>query len=433
MNITPDFAAHRARLLDRLDADEAVLLFSSPHHVRNGDAEYRYRPDSDVFWLTGWEDPDVVVFLRPGVEPLTMFCQPKDPERETWTGIRPGPEGAKDAFGADHAFKIGELEAQLPRLLQGVRRLHYGFARDPEHDAVVASAIAKGRRAARYNGLDIPEIFVSPSLVLHEVRMCKGDDEVAVLRRSAEITAAGHLAAMKLAAPGRLEFEVEAALLAAFLHEGSTGAGYTPIVAGGVHANILHYITNRDVLRDGDLLLLDAGAEHCCYTTDVTRTWPVGGKFSDAQRDVYSWVLKAQEAAIEASVVGTTFKQVHDIATRILTEGMVALGLLTGDVDELIEAGSHKRFYMHGTSHWLGLDVHDVGAYGRNGESRKLEAGFVLTIEPGLYIPNEDDIPAHLRGIGVRIEDDVLVTADGYDVLTSAIPKQVDELEAICS
>jgi Xaa-Pro aminopeptidase len=431
--LSPDFAAHRTRLLDRLPEDEAVLCFGSAPSLRNGDSDYRYRPDSDVFWLTGWEDPDVAVFLRRGEEPLTLFVQPRDPEREVWNGRRPGPEGARTRFDADVAHPIAELEAQLPKLLQGVRALHYVFARDTDHDALVMSSVAKAARAARNNGLCAPETFHHPSKLLHELRLHKSEDEIALMRRAAELTAEGHRAAMRMARPGMHEFEIEAELLHLWRKAGSTGPGYEPIVAAGINGTVLHYHTNRDPLREGELLLLDAGCEWSYYTADVTRTFPISGKFSPAQRELYSWVLEAQLAAIDACRKGTRFAELHNLTVRVLTEGMVALGFLEGPVEARIEDETFKRYYMHGTSHWLGLDVHDVGSYGRDGATRELAPGMVLTIEPGLYVdPADERVPAEFRGLGIRIEDDVLVTEGAPDVLTAAAPKTIEEVEAAC-
>ena len=268
----PDFAAHRASLLERLGDDEAVLVFAGPTHLRNGDADYRYRPDSDLYWLTGWEDPEAVAWLRPGEEPLTMFVQARDKEREQWDGRRPGPEGAKASFGADAAFTIAELEKELPRLLQGVRKLHYGFAVDADHDSLLMASIKKAARAARQNGLSWPETFISPSLLLHELRLHKTDDELAVLREAARIGSMAMKAAMARSEPGLNEYQIEALLTATYLEHGSNGPGYTPIVAGGAGATILHYITNRERLQDGELLLVDAGCEFALYTCDITHT-----------------------------------------------------------------------------------------------------------------------------------------------------------------
>lgn len=428
---TPDFAAHRAAVLERLAEDEAVLVVGGPLRTRSNDTEYPYRPDSDVYWLTGWEDPEVAVFLRPGEAPLTMFVQRKDREREVWEGFRPGPDGARADYGADVAYTWDELPDQLPKLLQGVRVLHYAFARDPEMDALLAGAITKAARAARKNGLTVPETFHHPAVLLHELRLVKNARELEVMRRAAAISGLAHREAMAATRPGRFEYEIEAVLLSAFRRHGSTGPGYTPIVAGGANACVLHYVRNRDRLEDGQLLLVDAGGEHGWYTADITRTWPVGGRFTGPQRAVYEHVLRAQYAAIDAVCAGRPFTEVHDAAVRVLTEAMVDLELLEGDVDTLIEEERYKRYYMHGTSHWLGLDVHDVGRYCRGGASRVLQPGMVLTIEPGLYIPPDDeDAPEHLRGIGVRIEDDVVVTDGEPEVLTSDVPKEIAAIEA---
>lgn len=431
---TPDFAAHRAALLSQLADDEAVLVFGGPVHRRNGDADHRYRPDSDVWWLTGWADPEVAVFLRPGAAPLTMFVQARDPAAETWTGRRPGPEGAVARFGADEAFAYDELDTELPRLLQGVSTLHYGFGRDAAFDARLQAALYKAGRATRRSGLPIPETFVSPSKVLHELRLHKSDDEVTLLREAARITSAAHVAAMQAGAPGVREYALEALLDRAFRVEGGTGPGYTSIVAAGDNACILHYIVNDDVIEDGELVLVDAGGEVAYYTADITRTWPANGRFTADQRALYDIVLQANLDAIAATKPGATFMDVHDTAIATLTKGMVRVGLLAGEVDDLIQTEAYKRYYMHGTSHWLGLDVHDVGVYAREGSSRVLAPGMVLTIEPGLYVPPDDEqAPERFRGIGIRIEDDVLVTDDGCDVLTAACPKDGDAIEAICA
>lgn len=428
----PDFAAHRKLVLDRLAEDEAVLLIGAPTRIRSNTSEYPYRPDSDVFWLTGWEDPEVAVFLRPGEAPFTMFVQRKDREREIWDGFRPGPEGARADFGADVAYTWDELGQELPRLLQGVRALHYAFGRDADMDALVTGAITRAARAARRNGLTVPETFHHPAALLHELRLVKRPDEIAVMRRAAAISAAAHREAMAATRPGMREYEIEAVLLSAFRRHGSTGPGYIPIVAGGNNSCVLHYIRNRDLLRERELLLVDAGCEHWYYTADITRTWPVDGRFTGPQRAVYELVLRAQLASIDAARAGRPVTEVHDTSVRLLTEAMVELGLLEGDVDTLIREETYKRYYMHGTSHWLGLDVHDVGRYARDGAARTLEPGMVLTVEPGLYIaPDDEDAPEHLRGIGIRIEDDVLVTDGEPEVLTAEVPKTVEAIEAL--
>lgn len=430
-------AANRARFLEALGED-AALLFAPHEKLRNGDAEYRYRQSSDVLWLTGWVQPECAVLLRPGAEqPFVMFVQKKDKEREIWTGRRPGPEGAVEVFGADAAFEFSELAGKLPELLQGYGQLHYAIAEDADRDRMLVKAIRQARRKARRNGLAVPDALIDPERVLHELRLIKSEAELEILRVAAFITGDAHRQAMAVTAPGVPEYVLEAEIGHVFRKRGGSGPGYTTIVGGGENATILHYIENEDALQDGDLVCVDAGCEYRYYTADVTRTWPVNGRFTDPQRAVYEAVLDAQLAAIDACRPGATFMDVHDVATRRLTVAMLALGLLEGDpddddtVDQLIQDEAHKKYYMHGTSHWLGMDVHDVGAYSGEGESRRLAAGMVLTIEPGLYIaPDDDSAPEAFRGIGIRIEDDVLVTEDAPEVLTAGIPKTVAEVEA---
>lgn len=425
--------ARRARYLEHLDGAAAVL-FGVPHAVRNSDSEYRYRPHSDLVYLTGWEDPEVAALFRPGSEqPFTLFVQPKDKERETWTGRREGLEGARARCGADLAFPYSELAARLPLLLQGYDRMHYGYGENAEHDRLVFGAVASARGPLR-NGLCLPWKIEHSRVLLGELRLRKDAAEIETLRRAAMITAEAHTTAMRTGRPGVFEYEVEAAIDGTFRRRGGTGAGYTTIVGGGVNACVLHYVQNRDVLAPGTLCLVDAGAEVDWYTADVTRTWPVSGRFSPAQRDVYQLVLDAQMAAIDCARVGRPWRDMHDAAVRVLTTGMVALGLLEGDVAELIVEERYRKYYMHGTGHWLGLDVHDVGAYHQGLSSRLLEPGQVVTVEPGLYIaPDDAEAPEALRGIGVRIEDDVLITVEGPEVLSSACPKSIADVEAACT
>lgn len=431
--MTPDFAAHRRRLLEVLPPDEAVLVFGAPERVRNGDSDYRYRPDSDVFWLTGWEDPEVVVFLRHGAEPLTMFVQPKDKEREVWTGRRAGPEGARQLHGADAAFPIGELETQLSKLLQGVRALHYAFARDADHDALVMTCVARAAKAARNNGLTAPETFHHPSKLLHELRLRKSEDEVAVLRAASELTAEAHLGAMQRGRHGVREFELEGEMLRLWRRAGSTGPGYTPIIASGVNATVLHYHTNRDELRDGDLLLLDAACEVAYYTADVTRTFPASGEYTAAQRQVHDLVHKAQLASLDAVKVGAPYRAFQYEALRVLAEGLRDWGVLDVSLDELLgpDGQQHRRYIVCGTGHYIGLDVHDCDASRPEAYfAGTIEAGMALAVEPGLYFhPNDETVPPELRGIGIRIEDNVVVHQDRLEILTEDLPITTDGLE----
>jgi Xaa-Pro aminopeptidase len=433
-------AARRTQYLSRLHeasvasrSPHAALLFGGHPPRRNGDTEYRYRPCSDLHYLTGWEDPEVVALFRPGAEhPFVLFVQPKDPAREVWTGVRPGVPGAL-AAGADLAYPVGELDARLGELLQGYGVLHVRLGEDAARDARVFRASSGSARAAARNGLEVPHTYVDPRRLLGEMRLVKSDEEIALLRTASMITCEAHRNAMRVGSPGAWEYEVESAVDHTFRRHGGNGPGYTTIVGGGANACILHYVTNREALRDGDLCLVDAGCEYHYYTADVTRTWPVNGRFSPAQRAVYEIVLAAQEAAIDRARVGVPYREMHDAAVRVLTQGLVDLGILDGRVDELIAAEAYKAYYMHGTGHWLGMDVHDAGAYWLGFQSRALAPGMVLTVEPGLYLPPDDPrVPEPYRGIGIRIEDDVLVTTSGPDVLTADCPKSVEDLEAIC-
>lgn len=431
-------AARRDRYLRALaelpGGPSAALLFGGPHAIRNADSEYRYRPHSDLHYLTGWEDPEVAALFRPGADhPFILFVQPKDRERETWTGRREGLEGARARFGADLAFPYAELAARLPLLLQGYARLQYAYGDAADHDRLVFGALSSARAALR-NGLCLPTTLDHARVLTGELRLVKDAAEIDTLRRAAAVTAEAHVAGMRAGGPGAMEYEVEAAIDHVFRMRGGTGPGYTTIVGGGVNACILHYIHNRDALRPNTLCLVDAGAEVDFYTADVTRTWPVSGRFTGPQRDVYALVLAAQQAAIAVALPGRPFRDMHDAAVRVLTEGMVELGLLEGDVDELILEERYRTYYMHGTGHWLGLDVHDPGAYHVGLRSRPLQAGHVVTVEPGLYIPFDDEqAPAALRGIGVRIEDDLLITDGAPDILTAACPKSIADVEAACA
>ena len=425
----------RERFLETLRQEGAAALVAGGRApMRNADCEYPFRPHSDFFYLTGFDEPDCVLLLLPTSEEhrSVLFLRERNPDDEVWTGRRLGVERAVETLGVDAAFDVDELWSELPELLKGVRRLVHRLGEDEDRDRELLRVIKDLRDGAR-RGTQVPTELVDPSQNLHEQRLFKSEAELDHMRRAAAITAEAHLAAMREAEPGRGEREIEALLSYTFRRNGGTGAAYESIVAGGENACILHYTDNDATLAAGELLLIDAGAEWSYYASDVTRTFPVSGTFSDDQRALYEVVLRAQKAAIDATRPGVSFHHVHDVATRELVEGLVTLGLLEGEPEALIEDGAHRRFTLHSTSHWLGLDVHDCGAYWVDGESRPLEPGMVLTIEPGLYVPGDDeDVDARWRGIGIRIEDDVLVTAEGHEVLTAAVPKEVDAVEAAC-
>jgi Xaa-Pro aminopeptidase len=428
------FAARRAALCEALGPGATVIVRSLPERLRNGDAHHRFRQHSDVVYLTGFTEPETTVVIRPGAEAerFVMFVRPRDPEREVWDGRRAGVEGAQAQFGADAAYPAIELPARLGALIENRDELHYELGLDPDLDRLIAGTIARLRHTER-KGKRPPRAVIDPRASLHELRLRKRPEEIAALRRAAAITTEAHLAAMALGRPGVLEHEVEAVLEYTFRRRGGQGPGYTSIVGAGENATILHYVENRCAIAEGDLVLVDAGCEYGHYTADITRTWPASGRFSAAQRAVYEVVLAAQKSAIALAVPGGSIDRIHEHCVRELTAGLVALGLLAGPPEARVADLAYKRYFMHGTSHWLGLDVHDAGAYMPGGAARLLEPGMVITVEPGLYIAADDAAaPAELRGIGVRIEDDVLVTAGAPEVLTAACPKELADVEAAC-
>jgi Xaa-Pro aminopeptidase len=432
------YRSRRAEVLRRMRETApgpAVAVFPGmPVATRNSDVEHAYRAHSDLYWLTGFEEPEAVAVLSSeGDKAFTLFVRPRDKEREIWTGRRSGTEGAIKTFGADQAFEIEKLDAELSKLLGGARTLFYRFGGDdPEFDARIGRMLRTLRARAR-SGVNAPPRIEDPGQIVHELRLRKEPRELEALRKAVELTRRGHLAAMKEGRPGAHEYELHALLEREFRHGGGRGWGYYPIVAAGENATVLHYNDNRVQIRNGELVLIDAGAEYDLYTADVTRTFPASGRFNNAQRAAYQLVLDAADACIAAARPGETIDGLHEKAVRILTEGMVRLGLLKGEVDALIQESAYRRYYMHRTSHWLGLDVHDVGSYSVDGKPRPLEPGMVFTVEPGLYVASDDEnAPRELRGIGIRIEDDILVTPSGHENLTKAIPRTMKDVEAAC-
>jgi Xaa-Pro aminopeptidase len=417
----------------RMEPNSVAILPAAREVTRSNDTEYRFRQDSDFYYLTGFNEPDAVAVVAPGREArFTLFVRPRDKEKETWTGRRAGVEGARETFGADEAFPVEEFQEKLTELLDGARNLYYRLGNgNPELDQTVIRQIARMRMMGR-RGVHPPQAVIDPGTLLHEMRLVKTEEEVALMQRAADIAADAHREAMRVARAGVKEYEIEALIEYIFRKSGASAPAYNSIVGSGANATILHYVNNDATLRDGDLLLIDAGAEYEGFASDITRTFPVSGRFTAAQRDVYQLVLDCQERCIEMIAPGVTLDEMHQRSVEILTEGMVRLGLLKGEVTKLIEEGEYKKFYMHRLGHYLGMDVHDVGAYHADGEPRPVEAGMVMTVEPGLYISEDaEDIPDQYRGIGVRIEDDVLVTADGFRTLTDQAPKQVAEIETL--
>ncbi|HMM66157.1 MAG TPA: Xaa-Pro aminopeptidase [Dokdonella sp.] len=427
-----EFTRRRRQLMRMAGREAIVIVPAAPEHLRNNDAHYPYRQDSDFHYLTGFGEPDAVLALVPGRAQgeTILFCRERDRTREQWDGLRAGQEGAVDDYGMDDAFPIEDIDDILPGLIEGRSRVYYHFGRDSDFDLVLMGWVNQVRSRVRH-GARPPHEFVALSHLLHDLRLYKSRSELRLMRKSAQIAAEAHVRAMRATRPGMNEHEVEAELLHTFRRHGAVPS-YEPIVGGGANACVLHYRANNAVLRDGDLLLIDAGAEYQCYASDITRTFPVSGRFTPEQRALYDLVLAAQRAAIDQVRPGKAFDAYHDAAVRVLTEGLVSLGLLKGSLRKNLDEHSYRQFYMHKTGHWLGLDVHDVGDYRVDGEFRELEAGMVVTVEPGIYIgPDMKGVPARWRGIGIRIEDDVVVTAGEPEVISSAAPKEAAEIEAL--
>lgn len=431
--VTPKSVLERRRraALERLGRG-AMVLPATPAQTRSNDEEWPHHPDRELFYLTGVVEPGAVAVLTGGEESrLVLFVQERDAEAELWTGPRLGTEGAAERYGPDECHPLGELEQRLPALLNPADRIFFRLGRQGAVERQVLHALSHARRRGARTGTG-PRAVVDPGEILDELRVVKDEHELGLLRRAAEITVEGHRAAMAHAAPGVGEWVVQAAVEAAFRSAGGGGAGFDTIVGSGPNACVLHYRDNTSVVEDGALVLVDAGADYGLYNGDVTRTFPAGTGFSPAQRDVYEVVDAARRAAIEAVAPGVGVADVHAAATRVIVEGLVALEVLDGDVDDLVESEAHKPFFPHQTSHWLGLDVHDPGDYARDGQSRELQPGMVITVEPGLYFGvDRGEAPEGLVGIGVRIEDDVVVTPEGREVLTGAAPTAVADVEAL--
>ena len=426
------FARRRARLLRHLPRGSAAIFGAGREARRNGDVDYPFRQRSSFHYLTGLEEPDAVAVLRPGHEqPFVLFLRPYDPETAIWDGPRLGVEGAVETLGADEAHPIAELGERLPPLLGETRTVAFSLGSDERLERLISRTVA-ARRAGAQRGAAPIERLIDPAPLVDELRLIKTREEIDALQRAIDITGAGIEAAMRATHPGLHEYEVQAVLEGEFRRLGSPRDGFPSIVAAGVNSCTLHYTDNRARIENGDLLLLDVGAEVDYYGADVSRTYPANGRFRAAQRDVYDIVLAAQREAIALVAPGVRFHDVHERAQRVITEGLRDLGVLEGRVPALLKEEASRPYFMHGTSHWLGMDVHDAGPYRRDGESIELRPGMVLTVEPGLYFaPGLRGVPRRLRGIGIRIEDDVLVTRGGHRVLSGAIPKDPDALEAI--
>jgi Xaa-Pro aminopeptidase len=425
--------ARRRRQLMRIAGDDAILVLpAAPERIRSRDTHYPYRQDSDLWYLTGFPEPEAVLVLVPGRQhgEAILFCRERDPEREGWDGPRSGPEGAVERFGLDDAYPIDDLDEILPGLLEGRSRVYYHFGRDTEFDLKLIGWLNRVRAQVR-SGAQPPHEFLELGHLLDELRLFKSPAELRLMQRAADISVKAHEAAMRAAKPGVREYELQAEIERVFRMHDATPA-YGSIVGAGGNACVLHYVANAAQSRDGDLVLVDAGAEYRNYASDITRTFPVNGRFGKEQRALHDLVGAAQGAALAHARPGVPYEAGHEAAVRTLTEGLLRLGLLKGALEKNIADGKYKRFYRHKTGHWLGLDVHDVGDYRIDGDSRLLEPGMVFTIEPGLYVaPDDTTVAAKWRGIGIRTEDDVLVTKDGHKVLTGKLARSADEIEAL--
>ena len=430
-----EMRTRRKELMAQMEPNSIGLVPSAPPSFRNNNAEYLYRQNSDFYYLTGFAEEHALLALIPGRKQgeVVLFCQEKNKEKELWTGILMGPDAAIQNLAIDDAYPIADIDDILPGLIEGRDRVYYSMGKDDKFDDQVMEWVKTVRQKAKM-GARPPGEFLMLDHLLHEMRLFKSTAEIKLMERAAKISAEGHRRAMAFCRPGVHEYELEAELLYAFTRNGSRAPAYSSIVAAGDNACILHYNTNNAAIEVGDLVLIDAGCEYEYYASDITRTFPASGKFSDEQKAIYEIVLKAQEAAIEEVKPGALWDAPHNASVEVITKGLIKLGLLQGTLSQCIKSEAYKEFYMHRVGHWIGMDVHDVGNYKIDGTWRVLEAGMVTTIEPGIYIaPDNTDVPEQWRGIGVRIEDDVLVTKSGYRILSIGVPKTVLEIEAFMS
>lgn len=427
-----EFARRRKQLMRMADDDAILILPAAPERIRSKDTTFPYRQDSDFWYLTGFAEPEAVLVLVPGRKhgECLLFCRERNADKEAWDGPRAGPEGSIASFGMDDAYPISDLDDILPGLLEGRSRVYYHFGRDKDFDLTMIGWVNRVRAMMR-QGAQPPHEFLELGHLLHELRLFKSRDEVKLMQRAADIACKAQVAAMRATRHGAHEYEVEAALQYVYRMHDSVAA-YEPIVGAGSNACVLHYRANNAPMKDGELLLVDAGAEFANYASDITRTWPVNGCYSKEQGELYQLVLDAQNAALAQARPGKHWIAGHEAAVEVLTDGLLSLGLLKGTLKQNLASGAYKRFYMHKTGHWIGLDVHDVGEYKVAGAFRELEPGMAFTVEPGLYIaPGSKGVPAKYQGIGIRIEDDVLITKDGHLVLTDGVPRELDAVEAI--
>jgi len=427
------YKKRRDRLVKAL-GNAVAILKGAPEQTRTNDTEYPYRQDSDLFYLTGYTEPGAACIIDPNNKehPFSIFVLPRDPKKEVWTGWRMSFEETEKAYGCDRALDIAEFDATTLAAMKTATKVYTNLNHDKEHQHKVLDQLRAVRSEVQRSGGG-PEGLESIGAIVHGMRILKDDHELTLMQKAADISVDAHVKAMQACKPHMTEYQIQAIMESHFVFEGASGPAYTSIVGGGDNATVLHYIKNRDKLQDGDLLLIDAAAEYDMYAADITRTFPINGKFSDAQKEMYAVVLNAQKAVIEAAKPGVSYQSLHDLDLKLLVEGMVEIGLLEGTPDQIIKDNAYQDYFMHKTGHWLGLDVHDMGKYMVAGNSIQLEPGMVFTVEPGIYVNSRSDAPERFRGIGIRIEDNILITADGNINMTAGAPKEIEEIEKLMS
>ncbi|MDC3322974.1 Xaa-Pro aminopeptidase [Gammaproteobacteria bacterium] len=429
--MTLNFSERRDLLADKVLEDSAIIVSAASVKSRISDTEYSYRQDSNFYYLSGYEEPESLILIRPNQdkERFVIFCRDRDPLREQWDGFRTGQEGVIQDYGADAAYSINSIDEIMPKLLEGAKNIYFSMSAPCGVDAKISSWVEDIRKNTR-SGAEPPQNLLSLDSILHEMRLIKESDEMDLMKKAANITTEAHIRAMQSVRPGMYEYQLEAEYLYAFNKNGARSPAYNSIVGGGNNSCILHYVENNAELKDGDLVLVDAGCEYQYYASDVTRTFPVNGKFSPEQREIYSIVLEAHKQSMEQAKPGNKWNLMHEKSVEVIAEGLLSIGLLQGSRDEIIDKGEYSKFYMHRIGHWLGMDVHDVGSYKQDGDWRPLEEGMVMTVEPGIYILDSmEGVDDKWKGIGVRIEDDIAITESGFEILTPDVPRTIEEVE----
>ena len=429
--MTLNFSERRDLLADKVLEDSAIIVSAASVKSRISDTEYSYRQDSNFYYLSGYEEPESLILIRPNQdkERFVIFCRDRDPLREQWDGFRTGQEGVIQDYGADAAYSINSIDEIMPKLLEGAKNIYFSMSAPCGVDAKISSWVEDIRKNTR-SGAEPPQNLLSLDSILHEMRLIKESDEMDLMKKAANITTEAHIRAMQSVRPGMYEYQLEAEYLYAFNKNGARSPAYNSIVGGGNNSCILHYVENNAELKDGDLVLVDAGCEYQYYASDVTRTFPVNGKFSPEQKEIYSIVLEAHKQSMEQAKPGNKWNLMHEKSVEVIVEGLLSIGLLQGSRDEIIDKGEYSKFYMHRIGHWLGMDVHDVGSYKQDGDWRPLEEGMVMTVEPGIYILDSmEGVDDKWKGIGVRIEDDIAITESGFEILTPDVPRTIEEVE----